>query len=91
MKQVKTGHLTKEDECRIRRFLMTGMDGWEYPLEEGHEDPEKGWYPVYGTLRMAENAMLELLKLQAEVARLRADKAAQYLSKFLAQTNELGS
>ena len=41
MKQVKTGHLTKEDECRIRRFLMRPI------IKQGRDIPMQNELPVY--------------------------------------------
>ena len=71
-------HMTQEDEHTIRRALLTAERGFEYPLDEGHERQEDGWYPLYDTIRMTKRAAYELLRLKAENLRLKGQLAEAY-------------
>jgi hypothetical protein len=74
--------LTEEEEHRIRRLLLTGLGGHEYPPAEGVERQCDGNLPFYDTIKMAEKAMLELLSLKAENQKFAAEHAAKYHLKF---------
>lgn len=89
MEEIKIPNLTRKEEHRIRRALMVGLGGWEYPPKVGHERQEDGWFPNYGTIRMAEKAMIELLTLKAEVAKFRAETAQIYAEKFILDEGEM--
>jgi hypothetical protein len=79
---VKYKPLEKKEEHQIRRALLTGLNGWEFPPEKDHERQDKGFLPFFPTVHMAEQAMQELLKLKAEIAKVRADKAVEYSERF---------
>lgn len=74
--------LTMEEEYKIRRLLLTGLGGHECPPEEGDERQCEGMYPLYDTVRMAEAAMQELLKLKAKVAKFQAAEAERYHIRY---------
>ena len=74
--------LTLDEEYRIRRCLQVGLNGWEHPPKLGDECQDKGMYPFYSTIGMAEDAMQELLRLKAEVEKYRAEEAKKYYSIF---------
>jgi hypothetical protein len=80
---VKWKALTLKQEHAIRKALLTGLSGWKFPFEEGHECQEKGWMPFYDTVAMAEQAMRELLRLKAKVAKFHAEKAEAYSESFV--------
>lgn len=82
--------ITRDDEHKIRRALMIGRGGFEWPPEEGHERQEDGWFPFLPTLALAQVVAYEMLALKAENLEMKAKLARRYVEEKRIELGQRG-